>query len=51
MSKSLFGEIDGAPVYEVIIRSKAGSEAKILTYGAVVRDLIVPAAGGTQLWP
>jgi aldose 1-epimerase len=48
VSKSLFGEIDGAPVYEVIIRSKAGSEAKILTYGAVVRDLIVPAAGGMQ---
>ncbi len=48
MSKSLFGEIDGAPVYEAVIRSKAGVEAKILTYGAVVRDLIVPAAAGAQ---
>ena len=48
MTKSLFGEIDGAPVHEVVIRSKAGAEAKILTYGAVVRDLIVPAAGGAQ---
>ncbi len=48
MSKSLFGEIDGAPVYEAVIKSRAGSEAKILTYGAVVRDLIVPAVGGAQ---
>ena len=48
MTTSQFGEIDGAPVTETVIRSKAGAEARILTYGAVVRDLIVPAAGGSQ---
>ncbi len=48
MTKGLFGEIDGAPVHEAVIGSKAGAEVKILTYGAVVRDLVVPAAGGAQ---
>lgn len=48
MTKSLFGEIDGGPVTQIVIRSKAGAEAKILTYGAVVRDLVVPAAGRAQ---
>ncbi len=48
MTTSQFGEIDGAPVTEIVIRSKAGAEARILTYGAVVRDMIFPAAGGSQ---
>jgi aldose 1-epimerase len=48
LTKSVFGEIDGAPVYEIAIRSKAGASAKIITWGAVVRDLVVPAAGGSQ---
>ena len=46
--KRLFGEAGGEPVYEVTIRSQAGAEAKILTWGAVVRDLVVPANNGPQ---
>ena len=48
MTKSQFGTIDGVPVFEVQIGSKAGASAKILTWGAVVRDLVVPHAGAGQ---
>jgi aldose 1-epimerase len=43
-----FGEIDGVPVVEVTIASNAGAVAKILTWGAVLRDLVVPTAKGPQ---
>ena len=43
-----FGSTGGVDVTEVTIRSKAGAEAKILTWGAVVRDLTVPTASGPQ---
>ena len=36
------------PVFEVTIASQAGASAKILTWGAVVRDLVVPASNGLQ---
>ena len=39
---------DQTPVFEVTIASQAGASAKILTYGAVVRDLVVPVANGLQ---
>jgi aldose 1-epimerase len=48
MGAQTFGQIQGAPVYEVAIASAAGATAKILTYGAVVRDLVVPSASGPQ---
>lgn len=48
MSAHVFGELGESPVFEVTIASKAGARAKILTWGAVLRDLIVPAAGGEQ---
>ena len=48
MSAQGFGQIDQAPVFEVAIASKAGASAKILTWGAVVRDLVVPASNGLQ---
>src|SRR6202046_2363898 len=48
MSARSFGEIDGTPVFEVTIASQAGASAKILTWGAVVRDLVVPASNGRQ---
>ena len=35
-------------MFEVTIASQAGASAKILTYGAVVRDLVVPASNGLQ---
>jgi aldose 1-epimerase len=48
MSVHVFGEIDGAPVVEVEIASKSGASAKILTWGAVLRDLVVPSIQGPQ---
>ena len=48
MSARSFGGIGGSPVFEVTIASSAGASAKILTYGAVVRDLVVPASNGLQ---
>ena len=48
MTTRLFGEVDGQPVHEVTIRSKAGAEARILSWGAVIRDLVVPSAHGPQ---
>ncbi len=48
MPAHVFGQIDGVPVMEAEIVSKAGARAKILTWGAVLRDLVVPTAGGPQ---
>jgi aldose 1-epimerase len=48
MSVRTFGHIDGAPVLEAEIGSKAGARAKIITYGAVLRDLLVPVGGALQ---
>src|SRR6202046_1097171 len=48
MSARSFGEIDGTPVFEVTIASKAGAQAKILSWGAGLRDLVVPTASGPQ---
>jgi aldose 1-epimerase len=48
MSVRTFGHIDGAPVLEAEIGSSAGARAKILTYGAVLRDLAVPLGGAMQ---
>jgi aldose 1-epimerase len=42
----LFGETAGQPVHEVTLRSRAGAEAKIIGWGAVLRDLVVPLADG-----
>ena len=43
-----FGVIDDHPVEEITLRSRAGAQARIITYGAVVRDLVVPKPGGGQ---
>lgn len=43
-----FGEVGGAGVFEVTLRSEAGAEAKIISYGAVVRDLLVPTGARRQ---
>jgi aldose 1-epimerase len=48
MGAQVFGEIGGSPVFEIAIASRAGASAKILTYGAVVRDLVVPSSRGPQ---
>jgi aldose 1-epimerase len=44
----LFGEVDGQAVHEVTIRSRSGAEANVITWGAVVRDLLVPNGGDPQ---
>jgi aldose 1-epimerase len=46
MNMRVFGELDGDSVHEVTLRSGTGAEAKVITWGAVVRDLMVPLAGG-----
>ena len=43
-----FGSYEGADIAEVTIRSEAGAEARIISWGAAVRDLVVPTKGGTQ---
>ena len=48
MSAKTFGHIGDSPVLEVEIGSRAGARAKILTYGAVVRDLLAPTDDGLQ---
>ena len=48
VSAEIFGRIDGAPVFEVAIASRAGASAKILTWGAVLRDFVAPTAEGPQ---
>ena len=48
LSAHVFGQIDEAPVFEIAIASRAGASAKIITYGAVLRDLVVPSSRGPQ---
>jgi aldose 1-epimerase len=48
VSPETFGAVGGAPAYAVVIASKAGASAKILTWGAVIQDLVVPTAKGLQ---
>jgi aldose 1-epimerase len=48
MNMRAFGEAEGAPIVEITIASKAGAIAKILNWGAVVRDLVIPSRNGPQ---
>jgi aldose 1-epimerase len=48
MSAHVFGEIDEAPAFEVEIATRAGARAKIITWGAVLHDLVVPTSRGPQ---
>ncbi|MGH6859077.1 MAG: aldose epimerase family protein [Phyllobacterium sp.] len=41
-----FGTFEGKTVFEATIRSPGGAFARILTWGAVIRDLQVPLADG-----
>ena len=43
-----FGDIDGTDIQEITIRSPEGAEAKIITWGAVIRDLAIPVGGVPQ---
>jgi len=47
MTPRSFGKLeDGTEILEVEIASEAGARAKVITWGAVVRDLEVPRPGG-----
>jgi len=48
VSIAAFGEADGKKVQEVRLRSAAGAEASIISFGASLRDLVVPVAGGKK---
>ncbi|KAA2235033.1 aldose epimerase family protein [Salinarimonas soli] len=48
MSVRLFGTLEGRDVHEVSLRSPDGLEARIISWGAVIRDLVVPGPGGRQ---
>lgn len=48
MAVMSFGTLEGREVFEIAIRSKVGAEARVITYGAVVRDLLVPHGGEQQ---
>jgi len=43
-----FGETDGKTVQEIRLRSAAGAEASIISFGASLRDLVVPLANGQK---
>lgn len=43
-----FGALDGTDIQEITIRSPEGAVAKIITWGAVIRDLVVLIAGEPQ---
>jgi aldose 1-epimerase len=42
------GDTDGDPVHEVRLTAPDGAEARILTFGAIIRDLTVPTPAGPQ---
>jgi len=47
LTKTLFGTLeDGTPIHEAVLRSPGGAEAKVMEWGAVLRDLVVPLPGG-----
>lgn len=47
MSLRAFGTLDGVPIEEVSLAAH-GIEAKIITWGAVLRDLVVPGREGPR---
>jgi aldose 1-epimerase len=48
MSLALFAEKDGLPIYDVTLKSKAGAVANVMSWGATLRDLVVPTPKGPQ---
>ena len=43
ITRSLFGTVYGKPVYKYTLMNSSGTAASILTYGAVIQSLVVPA--------
>ena len=48
MTPNPFGTFEGADIVETVLHSDAGAIARIINWGAVVRDFEVPAPGGLQ---
>lgn len=49
MSKSIFGHLDdGTPIHEAVLRSAGGADARVMEWGAVLRDLVVPLSNGRR---
>jgi aldose 1-epimerase len=48
MSLITLAENDGQPVHEVVLKSKAGAVAHVMSWGATLRDLVVPTPKGPQ---
>lgn len=45
---AIFGRHDGTDVPEVVLRDGNGLEARVIAFGAVLRDLVVPGPAGPQ---
>lgn len=48
MAIERFGSVSGEDVLQIGLTGLDGTEMKVLTWGAVIRDLIVPFSGGRQ---
>ncbi|HZH53117.1 MAG TPA: aldose epimerase family protein [Microvirga sp.] len=48
MTIERFGSVDGADVLEVTLSGPGGIEMRVLTWGAVIRDLAIPTSRGRQ---
>ncbi|MBZ6077795.1 aldose epimerase family protein [Microvirga puerhi] len=48
MTISRFGSVDEGDVWEIVLTGPDDVEMRVLTWGAVIRDLVVPTARGRQ---
>lgn len=48
MTIERFGSLNGQDVLQIGLQGPDGMQMQVLTWGAVVRDLVVPSAAGTQ---
>jgi aldose 1-epimerase len=48
MSTSEFGRFGEQSVQDIRLRGACGTEASVITYGAILRDLVVPAGGARR---
>jgi aldose 1-epimerase len=48
MQVERFGSFEGVDILEITLGSADGLEARVITWGAVLRDLVVPHAGGRR---
>jgi aldose 1-epimerase len=46
---NIIGQFEGQPVEEIVLKNTTGAIARIMTWGAVVRDLQVPVPGSSDL--